>query len=139
MSVAAIKIMQKELNLSDSGYRELLHNVTGFRSAKLLDEKQCKAVLARMYQLKRECEKQPKTPAEAKAWSLWFELKDYLRSDQQSIKYFAGFVSHIKPVNLNGSHLSLKNFNKAELHKLIEALKARIEYEKQLLENIVPF
>ena len=51
----------------------------------------------------------------------------------------AGFVSHIKQVNLNGSHLSLKTLTPRELHKLIEALNARIEYEKQLLENTVPF
>ena len=139
MSIAAIKIMQKQLNLSDRNYRDLLYNVTGFRSAKSLDEMQQRAVLAAMYQLKRDREKQPKTPAEAKAWSLWFELKDYLGSDQQSIKYFAGFVSHIKQVNLTGSHLSLKTLTPRELHKLIEALKSRIEYEKQLLENTVPF
>ena len=46
MSVAAIKIMQKELNLSDSDYRELLHNVTGCRSAKSLDETQQRAVFS---------------------------------------------------------------------------------------------
>ena len=139
MSIAAIKIMQKQLNLSDRNYRDLLYKVTGFRSAKSLDETQQRAVLAAMYQLKRDREKQPKTPAEAKAWSLWFELKDYLGSDQQSIKYFAGFVSHIKKIKLSGSHLSLADLTPRELHKLIEALKSRIEYEKQLLENTVPF
>ncbi|MBR7128119.1 MAG: hypothetical protein IKD09_06000 [Lentisphaeria bacterium] len=47
----------------------------------------------------------------------------------------AGFVSHIKQVNLNGSHLSLKTLTPLELHKLIEALKVRIKYEKQLLQS----
>ena len=72
-----------------------------------------------------------------------FLENQFLGIEQAEVKVkqnnLPGFLSHIKQVNLNGSHLSLKTLTPRELHKLIEALKSRIEYEKQLLENTVPF
>lgn len=143
MSVAAIKITQKDLKLSDSEYRKLLLDVAGVHSATALDEDGQKAVLQAMYKIKYQRKQALKTrhksPAESKIWQLWFELKDYLEPQQRNAGYFAGFVSHIGPVRLVGKTLYFDKLSKSELHKTIEALKHRINYEKEQLKQSVPF
>ena len=140
MSIAAIKIMQKQLALNDTEYRDLLEKTTGVRSAKELDAEQQKKVLAAMYSLQRKRSSvKTKTPAESKIWSLWYELKGYLTQEQQTIEYLTGIVRNVTSSSINSRFPDFGKLDKKQTYKTIEALKSRIEYEKQLLANTVPF
>ena len=140
MSIAAIKIKQKELALTDSEYRDLLEKTAGVRSAKNLTEEQQKKVLSVMYALqKKHTFSKAKTPAESKIWSLWYELKGYLASEQQTTEYLAGIVRNVTSSSINSRFPDFGKLDRKQTYKTIEALKSRIEYEKQLLAHTVPF
>ena len=143
MSLAAIHILKKELALTDAEYRDILRHAAGVVSAKYLDEEGDHAVMRELYAIRESRiaaeRERPKTPAERKVWSLWFELKTYLPEEKRNAAYLAGIAERFGLVARNCGAVSFEHFSAREIHDLIEALKSRITYEESRLAAEVPF
>ena len=79
-----------------------------------------------------------KQPATRYIWVLWGQMKTYLAPREQTGAYFCGFVRRAAGVALEDM-TCLDLLDRGEIHKVIEALKQRVAYESDRLENDVPF
>ena len=135
MQIAAIKIAQKQAELSDQEYRQLLFNVAGARSSKELDEDGRRRVMAALQRQVNAARPaiQPKTPQQRKIWALWYDLKPRLPGREQNTSYLLGICRIAAGVN---KLADLADLDKQQAHKAIEALKLRLDAE---ISKDVPF
>ena len=149
MSLAAIHILRKELGLTESEYRAILREVAGVDSAKYLDESGDRAVMARLYAIRDErreaAKSRVKSPAERKIWALWLGgddrpgLRNYLPAQDRTGKLSA----RIRPEGVGNSAITkaadLSSLTGKEAYRTIEALKLRLEHEREKVAQEVPF
>lgn len=122
MSIAAIKIAQKEAGMSDELYRDLLFRLTGRRSSKELNETQQRLVLD---ELRSRASGRVKTPAEAKIWALWYSFKPLLPIQQQRTAYLVGIVRKVACRESIQTADDFATLTPQEAYKAIEALKTK--------------
>ncbi len=149
MSLAAIHILRKELGLTESEYRAILREVAGVESAKYLDESGDRAVMARLYAIRDErrgaAPKRVKTPTERKIWRLWLGreddpgLRNYLPAQDRTANYLLGFVRRASGNSAITKAADLSSLTGKEAHRTIEALKLRLEHEREKVAQEVPF
>ena len=149
MSLAAIHILRKELGLTESEYRAILREVAGVDSAKYLDESGDRAVMARLYAIRdqrREAAKcRVKSPAERKIWALWLGgddrpgLRNYLPAQDRTANYLLGFVRRASGNTAITKVSDLSTLTGKEAYRTIEALKLRLEHEREKVAQEVPF
>ncbi len=146
MSIAAIKIAQKQAKLGDPEYRSLLHRVAGVCSAKELDEQGARRVLAELYRIindnARIDNSTPatvieRTPAEKKLWKLWYELEKLLPPSMRNPDYFLGMVRRASGVPNLVSLYRLQDLTPHQMYKAIEAMKQRLAQEEDALADAV--
>lgn len=117
--LAAIHIVKKELGLSDREYRDRLEEVTGVRSAKLLDERGFRKLMnyfarSKHYRLNPD--------GLTLRQKMYIEgLRDQLGWDEQH------FVNFLKKYYRKSE---INSFTKKEAVKLIESLKNVLEHER---------
>jgi hypothetical protein len=141
--IASVKIAQKEAGISDKEYRNLLFDVAGVRSSKDLSQDNYKKVLAKLYKIanahQQAAVSTPKTAQERKIWALWYALVDFLPPQERGAKYLFGFAARVIGVDRINS---LATLDGGEKHKIIEALKQRLDQEENRLKKVlkdVPF
>lgn len=143
MSIAAIKIAQKQLGLSDAEYRAILHDVAGVSSATQLDADGDRAVMRRLYAIRDEraaaTPTRAKTPTEAKIWKLWYEIKGYLPEPEQTVDYLFGFIRRASGNVSIKQGDDIADLTKQQAYHTIEALKYRLAQEEQHARKEVPF
>ena len=132
MKIAAIKIEQKKLGLSDLKYRQILNDVAGVDSARFLAPGDVIKVYRRMHNMATA-----KTRAARYFWVLWKELQPYLESAERTGAWICGFIHRATQVQLEDL-TCLDDLAPGDMHKAIEAIKHRIEYEKEKMAD-VPF
>ena len=132
MKIAAIKIEQKKLGLSDLKYRQILNDVAGVDSARFLAPGDVIKVYRRMHNMATA-----KTRAARYFWVLWRELQPYLESAERSGAWVCGFVRRATAVQLEDL-TCLDDLDPGDMHKAIEAIKYRLDYEKEKMAD-VPF
>ena len=138
-----IHILAKEAGLTAEGYRSFLANFGATSSTELSEDdyKQACATLEGMINDAKVRERRPqKSPQERYFWRLWYELKEYLPQGDRTAEYLAGFAGRVlrRFIGLNQGHFDFENLDKSEKHKLIDALKSRLNHEKENLAA-VPF
>ena len=148
MSLAAIHIIKKELGLPEAEYRAILREVAGVDSAKYLDEFGDRAVMARLYAIRderREAKKRVKTPTERKIWRLWLGceknpgLRSYLPQPERTVSYLLGFVRRASGNQKIQEVDDLASLTRKQAYHTIEALKLRLEHEREKVAQEVPF
>ena len=149
MSLAAIHITKKELGLTEAEYRAILREVAGVESAKYLDESGDRAVMARLYAIRDErrqaAKKRVKTPTERKIWRLWLGreddpgLRNYLPAQDRTANYLLGFVRRASGNSAITKAADLSSLTGKEAYRTIEALKLRLEHEREKVAQEVPF
>ena len=122
MTIAAVKIAQKEARMGDAEYRSLLKRLTGKTSSTQLDD----AELAIVYgALKNAGKPLIHKPTTGKIWALWYnELAPYLPERERNGAYLLGIVNRVTGANL----VSVAGFDlldAKEAHVAIETLKAK--------------
>lgn len=133
MKIAALKIQQQKLGLSDARYRDLLFSIGGVRSSKELTDSAAKKVYSKMCSMAVAS-----TPAARYIWVLWNQLQPYLNAKERKGTYLAGWIRRCAPES-NLSDLSeLSDQTPAVLHKVIESLKIRLDREEEKMAD-VPF
>ena len=114
MKIAALKIQQKKLGLSDVRYRDLLLKNGRVSSSKELTPSAAKKVYSAMCQMA-----EASTPAARYVWVLWTQLQPHLSTKERHGAYLAGWIRRCCPE----SDLSdLSDQTPAVLHKVIESL-----------------
>jgi len=143
MSIAAIKIAQKQLGLSDAEYRAILRDVAGVSSATQLDADGDRAVMRRLYTIRDEraaaTPTRAKTPTEAKIWKLWYEIKGYLPDPERTVDYLCGIIRRASGNVSIKQGDDIATLTKQEAYHTIEALKYRLAQEEQGARKEVPF
>ncbi len=143
MSIAAIKILQKQLALSDAEYRAILREVAGVSSATQLDADGDRAVMRRLYSIldaRRPIETPPpKTPTEAKIWALWYDIQGYLPEPERTVAYLLGFIRRASGNPAIKVATDIATLTKQQAYHTIEALKYRLAQEQQQARKEVPF
>ena len=149
MSLAAIHITKKELGLTEAEYRAILREVAGVESAKYLDESGDRAVMARLYAIRDErrqaAKKRVKTPTERKIWRLWLGceknpgLRSYLPQPERTVSYLLGFVRRASGNQKIQEVDDLASLTRKQAYHTIEALKLRLEHEREKVAQEVPF
>ena len=133
MKIAALKIQQQKLGLSDARYRKLLNDIGGVRSSKELSPSAANKVYSTMCQMAEAT-----TPAARYVWVLWGKLQPHLAPKERKGAYLAGWIKRCAPES-NLSDLSdLSDQTPAVLHKVIEGLKIRLDREEEKMAD-VPF
>ena len=132
MKIAAIKIEQKKLGLSDLKYRQILNDIAGVDSARFLAPGDIIKVYRKMHNMASA-----NSRAARYFWVLWTELQTYLKSAECSGAWICGFIRRATSVNLEDL-TCLDELAPGDMHKAIEAIKNRIEYEKEKMAD-VPF
>ncbi len=134
--IQAIKIEQKKAGIPDKEYRNMLRQIAGVSSARDLDEKAGKAVLkairTKEAALHGRSFRQPQTAQERKIWAMWYELREMLPKEERTFQYLLGFCRRVSGEPNAGN---LGGFNKPQLHKIIEALKQRIDQEYEAIRQ----
>lgn len=143
MSIAAIKIAQKQLGLSDAEYRAILHDVAGVSSATQLDADGDRAVMRRLFAMQDDrraaTPTRAKTPTESKIWKLWYEIKGYLPEPERTVAYLCGFIRRASGNTSIQEGEDIAALTKSEAYHTIEALKRRLAQEEQHARKEVPF
>lgn len=131
--IACIKILQKQAGLNDNQYRALLQEAAGVTSSKELDDRGFTAVRDALRKLANP--PRPKTPLEAKAWAIWYDIKPYLAPAAQNSDYLYGIASRVagRPIN------DFAQLEKKELVRFTEALKRRLVQERWAVNPINPW
>ncbi len=143
MSIKSIHTLKSKLGMSDQDYRALLQRVAGVQSSKQLTEAQDRAVMDALEAMDTNRRPRPSTrakdPMEAKIWALWYAIKPYLPEEERTAAYLMGIVGRVtNRAGLDPSALALLPFREA--HKVIEALKQRLDQEEERQQtNEVPF
>lgn len=143
MSIAAIKILQKQLGLSDVEYRAILRDVAGVDSATQLDQDGDRTVMRKLYSIldaRRPVETaRPKTPTEAKIWALWYDIKGYLSEPERTVDYLLGIIRRASGNPTIKEADAIAGLSKVQAYHTIEALKYRLAQEEQKNRKEVPF
>lgn len=144
MSIAAIKILQKELRLDDGTYRAILFRVAGVTSATQLSAEGDRAVMRELYSIRddraADLQSRPKTPTESKIWAIWYDIKGYLPDQERTAAYLLGIIRRASgnPVVTTTDDIALLTPRQA--YRTIEALKLRRAQEEQKFQQEgVPF
>ena len=146
MSIAAIKIAQKQAKLADPEYRALLRRVAGVSSAKDLDEQGARRVLAELHHIiadnaridgSKPAAVIERTPAEKKLWAIWYELEKLLPASMRNADYLLGIVRRASGVHDLVSLYRLQDLTPLQMYKTIEALKQRLAQEQDTLADAV--
>lgn len=138
--LGAIHIAKKEARLSDPEYRNLLFEVAGVASAKYLSDDGYQAVMRAIRDVQYPCPSgsvrvspcRPNPPQERKIWALWLGgdggpgLRQYLPQQERTVAYLLGIARRAADVPRLDS---LGDLDKAEAHRVIEALKLRLAQE----------
>ena len=132
MKIAAIKIEQKKLGLSDLKYRQILNDIAGVDSARFLAPGDIIKVYRKMHNMASANNRTARY-----FWVLWKELQAYLDSAERTGAWICGFIRRATSVNLEDL-TCLDELAPYDMHKAIEAIKNRIEYEKEKMAD-VPF
>ena len=119
MSIAAVKIAQKEAGITDAEYRRILYETAQVCSAKELDEPGCRRVVAALRRAR------PKKPVEGKIWALWYDLKPLLPEAQRTSAYLFGFCR--RAARRHAPLYDLGDLSPSEAYKVVEALIARLD------------
>ena len=125
MNIVAIQIMRRQIGLSDERYRGILFRIAGVSSSKDLTPAAAKKVYAAMYQMASAT-----TPAARYVWVLWNLLQPYLAPADRHGAYLVGFIRKVAPESGISDLSELSILEPGVLHKAIEALKRRLEYER---------
>ena len=133
MKIAALKIQQQKLGMSDARYRDLLFSISGVRSSKALTDSAAKKVYSRMCRMAVAS-----TPAARYVWVLWNQLQPYLDAKERKGAYLAGWIRRCAPESNLGDLSELSAQSPATLHKVIESLKIRLAAEEEKMAD-VPF
>lgn len=132
MKIAALKIEQKRLGISDIRYRALLAETAGVASSRELDESGRKKVYSRLRSMGTAHSRSARF-----FWVLWNELQPFLDSAERSGAWCCGFIHRAANVQLDDL-TCLDGLDKRDMHKAIEAIKLRLAHEKSRMED-VPF
>jgi hypothetical protein len=81
---------------------------------------------------------QASTPAARYVWVLWTQLQPFLPAKERNGAYLVGFIRRCSPTAGITDLTQLSCLSAAELHKVIESLKVRLENEKKKMAD-VPF
>lgn len=133
MNPVAIQIMRRQLGLSTARYRELLTRIGGVSSSKELTDASAKKVYRELCRLS-----QASTPAARYVWVLWNSLQPFLPAKERNGAYLVGFIRRCSPTAGIADLTQLSCLSAAELHKVIESLKVRLDNEKKKMAA-VPF
>jgi len=117
--LAVIHIVKKELGLSDQEYRDQLEEITGVRSAKLLDEQGFRKLMnsfARSEHYRRNQN------------AITFRQKMFIKGLQSRLGWDERHLVNF--INKYYQKSNLSNLSKKEGIKLIESLKNVLEHEK---------
>lgn len=130
-TIAALKIAQKQAELTDPEYRKILFRCYGVSSCTMLTPEQRSRVLAVIRNKIRKPAKE-KSPAERKIWAIWYDLRRYLPEVEHSTSYLIGIA-----VKANGGQdecriTRLDQLSARQTQRLIEDLKKRIMEEKTI-------
>ena len=124
VSIAAIKIAQKDAGLPDAEYRELLRRIAGVESSTLLTpEQRVKVYVA----IKKRSPSAPSSnsPLVSKLFGLFYQLKPTMPPIRNQIAWLLGCVA--KANHLDAPPRSLNDATPQQLVKTIEALKQRLK------------
>ncbi len=143
-----IHILKKEAGLTAEEYKNLLAEF-GASSATELSEDDYRQACATLEGMVRDAkvreyrardEGRVKSRQERFFWALWYELKEHLPEGDRTAEYLAGFAGRVlrRYVGLEQGRFDFEALDGRERHKLIDALKERVEYEKDRLAA-VPF
>ena len=124
VSIAAIKIAQKNANLPDGEYRELLRRIAGVESSTLLTpEQRVKVYVA----IKKRSPSTPSSnsPLVSKLIAVFHQLKPSLPPIRNDIAWLLGFIARAN--HLDAPPRSLNDATPQQLVKTIEALKQRLK------------
>ena len=133
MNPVAIQIMRRQLGLSDNRYRDLLRLIGGVNSSKDLTDASATKVYRELCRLS-----QASTPAARYVWVLWNSLQPFLPAKERNGAYLVGFIRRCSPTAGIADLTQLSCLSAAELHKVIESLKVRLDNEKKKMAD-VPF
>ena len=143
-----IHILKKEAGLTAEEYRNLLAEFGAASATELSDEdyRQACATLegmvrdAKVREYRKRDEGRVKSRQERYFWALWYELKEHLPEGDRTAEYLAGFAGRVlrRYVGLEQGRFDFEALDSQERHKLIDALKKRVEHEKDRLAA-VPF
>lgn len=133
MNPVAIQIMRRQLGLSTARYRELLTRIGGVSSSKELTDASAQKVYRELCRLS-----QASTPAARYVWVLWNSLQPFLPVKERNGAYLVGFIRRCSPTAGIADLTQLSCLSAAELHKVIESLKVRLDNEKKKMAD-VPF
>ena len=147
-SYGRIHILKKEAGLTAEEYKNLLAEF-GASSATELSEDDYRQACATLEGMVRDAkvreyrardEGRVKSRQERFFWALWYELKEHLPEGDRTAEYLAGFAGRVlrRYVGLEQGRFDFEALDGRERHKLIDALKERVEYEKDRLAA-VPF
>lgn len=144
-----IHILKKEAGLTAEEYRSLLAEFGAASATELSDEdyRQACATLegmikdAKAREYRKRDEDRVKSRQECFFWALWYRLKEYLPQGDRTSEYLAGFAGKAlsRYIGLDQGRFDFENLDDREKHKLIEALKNRVDYEEERLAAAVPF
>ena len=147
-SYGRIHILKKEAGLTAEEYKAFLAEF-GVKSSTEMSEddyRQACATLegmvkdAKAREYRKRDDGREKSRQERYFWALWYELKNYLLPGDRTAEYLAGFAGRVlrRYIGLDKGHFDFENLDNGEKHKLIDALKSRINHEKENLAA-VPF
>ena len=125
MNIVAIQIMRRRLGLSEARYRDLLSRIGGVNSSKDLTQPAARKVYGTMRRMAVAA-----TPAARYVWVLWNQLQPYLAPADRHGAYLVGFIRKVAPESGISDLSELSILEPGVLHKAIEALKRRLEYER---------
>lgn len=144
-----IHILKKEAGLTAEEYQSFLANFGVQSSTQLSEEdyKQACATLegmikdAKAREYRKRDEGRVKSRQECFFWALWYRLKEYLPQGDRTSEYLAGFAGKAlsRYIGLDQGRFDFENLDDREKHKLIEALKNRVDYEEERFAAAVPF
>ena len=124
VSIAAIKIAQKDAGLPDAEYRELLQRIAGVSSSKELTPAQRVMVYVA---IKKHTPNAPSanSPLVSKLIAVFHQLKPSLPPIRNDIAWLLGFIA--KANHLDAPPKAFSALTPAQLVKTIEALKRRLK------------
>ena len=132
MTIAAIQILRHDLGLAEATYRAVLAEC-GVHSSRELDDAGRRKVYAKLRRLGTAHHRVSRY-----IWALIGELKGHLPAADRGGAYFRGFIRRACGREIADlTQLDLLSPGKA--HKVIEALKQRLDFETKKLVEEVPF
>ena len=133
MKSSAIHILRKQIGLSEERYRAILHDAAGVSSSRELTPEGVRTVYLRLKRLSLA-----ETRTARYVWVLWGQLQPYLPASDRNGAWLAGFIRKCAKCKLEDLS-DLSALTGKEAHRTIEALKLRLEHEREKVAQEVPF